>query len=366
MDLSFAYTFPSIRGVQARRPFYISMCPLRLIPRIFSFDEEELSPELRAQRVLNKARIPEMARYILDNRNDYVFSSLTASLDAEVAFEPAKGDDSGRIGDLHIPMDARFIINDGQHRRAAIEAALRENPKLGDEHISVVFFLDRGLERCQQMFADLNRYAIRPSPSLTVLYDHRDNLAALTRQVVFTSPMFKDLVELERSTLSARARKLFTLSALYTANKELLINYQGKPFEEAFDVAHGYWEEVAKLFPQWRSVRDHKLSSGELRRDYIHSHAVVLHSLGRAGRNLIERHAHGWKKKLTALKKLDWARKNASTWEGRAMIGGRVTKSAQNVTLTTNVIKRTLGLELTPDEQALEEAYEEGSRHGQG
>src|SRR5882672_12461931 len=65
MDASFGYTFPSISGVQAQRQYYISMCPLRLIPKIFLFDEEELVPELRAQRSLNKARLPEMSQYIL-------------------------------------------------------------------------------------------------------------------------------------------------------------------------------------------------------------------------------------------------------------------------------------------------------------
>lgn len=38
----FEYTFPAIRGIQAGREFYISMCPLRLIPKIFIFDEDEL------------------------------------------------------------------------------------------------------------------------------------------------------------------------------------------------------------------------------------------------------------------------------------------------------------------------------------
>ena len=64
---SFEYNFPAIRGIQAGREYYASMCPLRLIPRIFLFDEDELNPELRAQRILNKSRIPEMARYLLAN-----------------------------------------------------------------------------------------------------------------------------------------------------------------------------------------------------------------------------------------------------------------------------------------------------------
>src|SRR6185295_6801464 len=148
-DAGFEYVFPAIRGLQANREYYVSMCPLRLLPKLFLFNEEELVPELRAQRVLNKNRVPEIARYILDHPRDYVFSAITASVNAEVRFDPLEGVDK-RVGSLHIPMSAQFIINDGQHRRAAIESALRENPDLADESIAVVFFLDRGLERCQQ------------------------------------------------------------------------------------------------------------------------------------------------------------------------------------------------------------------------
>ena len=218
---AFEYVFPAIRGVQAGREYYVTMCPLRLIPRLFVFDEEELTPELRAQRTLNKARVPEIARYILDNPSSYVFSALTASVDADVRFESFDGEAGGgeRLGTLTIPMDAKFVINDGQHRRAAIQQALAENPELGDESIAIVMFLDIGLERSQQMFADLNRYAIRPAKSIGVLYDHRDEMSAISRLVVFRSDLFNDLTETETSNLSTRSRKLFTLSAFYNANQ---------------------------------------------------------------------------------------------------------------------------------------------------
>ena len=88
VDSAFEYVFPAIRGLQARREYYVSMCPLRLIPKIFLFDEEELVPELRAQRSLNRNRIPEITSYLLNHRNEYVFSALTASVDAELRFEP--------------------------------------------------------------------------------------------------------------------------------------------------------------------------------------------------------------------------------------------------------------------------------------
>src|SRR5436305_14779463 len=80
--------FPAIRGVQAGREYYVSMWTFRMLRQISIFDEKELPPELRAQRVLNKARIPEMSDYVLNNPKDYVFSALTASIDSQVTFEP--------------------------------------------------------------------------------------------------------------------------------------------------------------------------------------------------------------------------------------------------------------------------------------
>src|SRR3954451_22179040 len=111
---TFEYIFPAIRGIQAGREYFVSMCPLRLIPRIFLFDEDELRPELRAQRFLNKARVPEIARYLLNRSKAYTFSAITESVDGRVHFEPLGTDDTERsVGLLHLPMSPKFVINDG-------------------------------------------------------------------------------------------------------------------------------------------------------------------------------------------------------------------------------------------------------------
>lgn len=358
---SFGWTFPAIRGVQAGREYYVSMCPLRLIPRIFLFDEEELVPELRAQRTLNKNRVPEIARYILDNRRDYVFSALTASIDAKVRFEPAgEGDEGTRMGALHIPMSAKFIINDGQHRRAAIDLALKEKPELGSESIAVVFFLDIGLDRSQQMFADLNRYAIRPAKSIGVLYDHRDAMAKISKLVVLRSQVFRDVVELEKSTLSVRSRKLFTLSAIYNGTSALLDHTNEGTVEELAQRAVIFWEEVARHIAEWQLVIDRKMTAGEVRRDFIHSHGIVLQALGKVGNSLVRNGPGSWKQKVRLLKKINWSRSNAKAWEGRAMVGGRVSKAEHNVVLTGNFIKQSLGVSLSPEEQRVEDAFARG------
>ncbi|WP_093838495.1 DNA sulfur modification protein DndB [Streptomyces aidingensis] len=360
-SVGFEYVFPAIRGVQAGRQFFVSMCPLRLIPKIFLFDEEEIAPEVRAQRVLNKGRLPALTRYILDNPDDYVFSALTASIDGDIRFESAAGDGFGRrLGQIRIPMEARFLINDGQHRRAAIEVALKENPDLGDESIAVVFFHDTGLARSQQMFADLNRHAVRPSRSIGVLYDQRDAVAEITRLLAMRSTVFRQHVEMESSTLSARSSKLFTLSALHSANQALL---QGLSLDkrQAAELAQAFWEKVDSLLPEWGLVRSRALAARDVRKDYIHSHGIALHALGRVGNTLLRESVDAavWGSRLDRLTDVDWARSN-SDWEGRAIIGGRVSKSHAQLALTVNYLRKALGLVLSPEEQSAEDAYQRG------
>jgi DNA sulfur modification protein DndB len=344
--------FPAIRGVQAGREYYTTMWTLRMLRQISIFDEKELPPELRAQRIINRSRIPEIAEYILDNPKDYVFSAITASIDSKVRFEPLPGQD--RLGTLSVPMDAKFIINDGQHRRAAILAALEDRPELAYETIAVVFFLDIGLARSQQMFADLNRYAIRPSRSLGLLYDHRNDKAKLARLIIMKSEIFRDIVDLERSSLAPRSRKLFTLSAFYNACSDLVRDIATGNLEQDANLARDFWENVAKHFPSWGKVREGKLAAYELRQDFIHSHGIALQAIGKAGNALLKGNPGGWRVRLKNLGAINWSRSNARLWEGRALIGGKVSKATTNIVLTTNVIKKQLGIELDPEEAKVE------------
>ena len=355
MDTEPVLAFPVIRGLQARREYFVAMWTLRMLRQISIFDEDELPPELRAQRILNKGRIPEMAGYVLDNPDDYVFSALTVSIDSDVHFEPLPGQD--RLGLLKVPMEARFIINDGQHRRAAIIEALEQRPELAHETIAVVFFLDIGLERCQQMFADLNRHAIRPSRSLGLLYDHRNDKAKLAKLVILESDAFREIVDMEKSSLARRSRKLFTLSAFYNACADLVEGFATGDLVQDARIAREYWEAVAEQFPAWGQVRDGKLPASELREGFIHSHGIALQALGKAGNALLKNYPRAWRKHLSGLTDIDWSRSNASVWEGRALIAGKVSKVTNNVILTTNIVKKSLGLPLEAEEAKAEEAH---------
>jgi DNA sulfur modification protein DndB len=359
----FTYQFPAIRGIQAGKEYYVIMCPLKLIPKIFLFDESEIPPQMRAQRTLNHARIPAIANYILTNPEDYVFSAITASIDGKVHFNPLgdRGEDS-KVGSLIVPMSSRFIINDGQHRRAAIEEALKSNPGIGMETISVVFFIDNGLKKSQQMFADLNKHAVQPTKSLGILYDNRDPLSRLVLNVVEKTSVFKGFTDFEKTTISNRSIKMFTLSSIYQGTKELLgkdadFHKNSNNLEE---LTIEYWTEVAKNIPEWQLIIDRKISSSELRRDYIHAHGIALHALGRLGNSLVLAFPNEWSQKLKNLKNIDWSKTNTSMWEGRAMLGARINKSHVNLILTTNILKTHFGINLSEEEQKIESKFIKG------
>lgn len=362
----YEYVLPAIRGVQAGQTFFVTMVPLRVIAKLFVFDGDELSPELRAQRSLNKGRLPELVRYMVDNPAGYTFSALTASIDGEVRFQAVgEGPKHQLLGTLHVPMISRFVINDGQHRHAAIKEAIQQLPALGSEMIAVVFYLDHGLERCQQMFADLNRHAVRPSKSIGVLYDHRDTMASLSRLLVLRHEAFRGFVELESSSLAKASRKLFTLSAIHGATRTLLEGMDNLDSDDALDLAGRWWSVVDASMPDWQDVRARRLRSPEIRADAIHTHGITLAALGRVGNTLLrqDRNPEAWSETLQGLKTLDWNRTNP-LWEGRAVVGGKVVKGDTNVLLTTAAIRRHLSLPLPPEERRVDDAHRKSSTKG--
>jgi DNA sulfur modification protein DndB len=353
---TFSYSFPVIRGIQSGREYYVTMVPLKLIPKIFLFNEKVLPPNLLSQRALNKSRIPIITKYLIEHPRDYVFSALTASIDGPVNFQPVPQDKkNSKIGQLFVPVESRFLINDGQHRKAAIEMALRERPELGYETISVVLFIDAGLKRSQQMFSDLNKYAVRPSTSLGILYDHRDEFSQMIQRVIEKTTIFRDNIEMGKSSISNRSTKLFTLSSVYRANRALIGKERKDSHVEKEDdeIAATYWNEITQHIQEWKQFLRKAITSSELRYKTIIVHGIALHALGILGSTLIREYPSSWSEKLKHLDGVDWERTNKE-WEGRAMIGGRLNKSYSNTILTSNLLKIKLGIALSEREQDYE------------
>ena len=352
--MNFSYHFPAVKGIQAGREYYISMVPLKLLSRLFPAEEEIVLPEYRAQRRINEARIPEIKNYILDNRDTYVFSALSASIDGEFKFTPYMDTD---VGIFEVDMESIFLINDGQHRKAAIEAAMKEDPSLEKETISIVFFNDEGLARSQQMFADLNKHAVKTSNSLATLYDFRDEIAVATKRVIDAIPFFKKYTDKERDILGKNSSSLFTLNMIYKANQKIMHGENCSDSDAAFLLE--YWELVSDNIVEWQEVLNKTLTKKDLRENYIVTLAITISALGKLGRFFYDNSNYNMNEYLPKLQQIDWLRSN-SIWVGRTIRkNGKVLNGEEAISLTCSVIKREIGIPLTKEEQQKEKQISE-------
>lgn len=351
--MEYCYRFPVVRGTQANQEYYIAMVPLKMLGKLFPSDDEYVAAEYRAQRKLNITRIPVMSKYITENRDTYVFSALAASIDGDFAYHPTS--DATDLGVLEVSMDATLLINDGQHRKAAIIDALKEDPSLQNETISVVFFADKGLARSQQMFTDLNKHAVKTSNSIAELYDSRDELAVITRRVIQRNSFLNSYTDKEKDILGKFSSNLFTLSTFYNANKRIARGNAVAPELEVF--LDKYWVCVARHILPWKELVTKEISKIDLRENYIVTQSVIIQVLGRLGNYFYLHPECELENYLLKLENVCWLR-NAPEWQLRTIReNGRMINNEEAIVLTCNVIKGLLGIELDPIELKKELAF---------
>ena len=258
-------------------------------------------------------------------------------------------------GILEVSMDARFLINDGQHRKAAILDALNEDSSLGNETISVVFYEDQGLARSQQIFTDLNKHAVKTSNSIAELYDSRDELAVVNRNVIANVPFLNEYTDKEKDILGKFSSNLFTLNTFYTANKRIVGG--SDIFEDAESFLIKYWKTVAENVVQWVELSKREISKVDLRENYIVTQGVVIQAFGVIGLYFYKNPEIDMTKFLCNLQKIDWKR-SSSQWKLRVIrVDGKIITSNKAINLTSNQIKKEIGLPLSEEEEQREQQF---------
>lgn len=354
--MNFNYSFPAIRGTQANKEFFSLMCPLDVLSKLFLFYNNEIPDEFRSQRVLNEKRIPEIRDYILNNPRDYVFSSITASIDGEYSFTP--NGDSPDIGKLNISMTSNLLINDGQHRKAAIDEALKDNPSLKNETISVVLFVDQGLKKSQQMFSDLNRHAVNVSSSLSILYNHRDPEIDLTKTYIKENTRLRKYIDQSSTSLAQKSNKMFLLSIFHTAFMNSIGTVSNIHDTASINFAHQYWDLLCENFMEWKCIVDGQVSPYHSRQSSISTYGIVLEVLGSIGFNIFKFDPQNLDTYVHRLNNIDWLKTNKIDWFNRCIQPtGSIHKSQKSTRLTYIRIKSLIGLPLTDTEQKVEDQF---------
>lgn len=253
-------------------------------------------------------------------------------------------------------MKARLIIRDGQHRRAAIGSLVNQSVNLDADTLSIMLIPDPELARAAQIYVDLHPNHGKITRSKQVLQDHSD-LAALVRQLADEIPLFQNLTELEKTTISNRSTALFTLSAIYQATQALLgAGDKDVINSEQTKIAYDFWQALGRIIPEWQKIINRETTAANLRQKYIHAHTVTLLALGMVGHDLITAHPIDWQERIKLLGTINWSRDHATLWEGRAMVRGKMNKSRDSIILTVSAIKQVLGLPLTERELMLEQS----------
>ncbi|QTE70305.1 DNA sulfur modification protein DndB [Clostridiales bacterium FE2011] len=330
------YRINAIKGVQAGLPYYTCMISIWQLIAFLDMTNAKLPAEKRAQRQLNKSRIPDIKKYILDNSDSYVFSAVTLCVDGNLVFDEFDSCATPKCGVLCISDESKVAIIDGQHRISALRDAMAENKKLRYEHLPVVLFRDFGLERSQQMFSDLNRHVIRPTKSLNVMYDKRDPMARIVCKLFRELPVFRKTVEPEKASVPVRSDNLFTVSAIYNATSELLHGMPLSSNNDAFDVAKAFWNKLYEIIPEWSCVQNGTEEAGEVRKKTVCTQAVTLIALGRTGCFCYSKR-HDFED-LSALTNVNWMRDNPQ-WQGMLVNDNKVSGTrASTQALTKHLI----------------------------
>lgn len=329
------YQLPATKGTQAGKEFFTATIPFKFLVRMFKFDEESVPADLRAQRKLNEQRAQAIADYILSNQDSYVLPAITASCDRSMRFENLVP--GHEVGLLSIPIDACLLINDGQHRRMGIALALREAPELAEHSISVTLYFDRGLRACQQMFADINSRATKPSGSLNALYDLRNPFARWVMDILGRRPAIRCRIDMENASPSKNSPHLWSLIAFHKF-VGMLTGVSEKNIGRLPDLEAKTREVVEFLdalgvIPFWTPMLEGKIAAETMREQYIISHAVFLHALAVLGAHTADLRC------LQGLAGIDPA-KSSPLWQGRSVINGKMRKTSDGVNATAAVLMR--------------------------
>lgn len=236
-----AINIPAIRGILGDIVYYTSSFTFKQIAERVQKVNDELhtstSLKDQLQRSLTK-NYESITNYILSQKEHFFNALVLAVYDGEPVWNEIevgfKGEDYYNMGFLMLNGEEKIFPVDGQHRVEGIKDAIKENPELEDETISVILIGHQknkeGMERTRRIFSTLNRYAKPVSTGDIIALDEDDTVAIVTRNMLESFPLFmNDNISDDKKTkaIAEKDVKSFTsLIKLYETNKVIYKYYK--------------------------------------------------------------------------------------------------------------------------------------------
>lgn len=278
------------------------------------------------QREISDRVKKEMVPYLLHNPQRFYGALVVAVYGGEPEFSKVKVDEHHLLDDheehhsygfglLRFDGSQVYYALDGQHRLKSIQEAVKKNPDLRSEEISVILLkhenTKEGLERTRRLFSTLNRRAKPTTTGVNIAIDEDDAIAIVTRRLVKENVEIGPLVLCTLASKQIKPAKthdpfITTLTAMYEVNEILLSAYEGgldidknfkqfRPSEDDLDKYYSFLEEIwvhlIRNCPQFDDVLDGKRKPGDLRKALDENGAIKIDDRGKpiSGGNVFAR-----------------------------------------------------------------------------
>lgn len=234
--------FPALRGRLGDWAFYSVLMTLEQVAGRVSYAKEihnstKLS-ELIQRELDDKTRAGEIGNYLLKNTDRFFNSLVVAVYDgdpewhefqslrpvtSDIKLEDLSYSSRYSVGYLSFSGEEKLFALDGQHRLAGIRNALKADPDLNSEEVSIIVVAHhtdaKGLKRTRKLFTTLNKTAKPVSKSEIIALDEADAMAITARLLVEYDSRFSDIrVDILRKQANlpkTNTKHLITLINLY-------------------------------------------------------------------------------------------------------------------------------------------------------
>lgn len=295
---------PALKAQMGDWQYYVTVMKLGKIAK-----ECRLAEEIHPNKDLNEliqreitARVEtEMVPYLLHENQRFYGALVVAVYGGDPEFAPVKvaehhliDDDDSRhsygFGLLRFDGSQMYYALDGQHRLKSIQEAIKMNPDLAKEEISVIILKHEesqdGLQRTRRLFSTLNRRAKPTTAGQNIAIDEDDAVAIVSRLLVKENLLLKKLVSIKLGSKQIQNNKndyqfITTLAAFYETNEILLGCYEGgleidtkfkqfRPSNDDIDAYYSFleyvWHMMLEKCPGFQQVIKGNKKPGDLRK----------------------------------------------------------------------------------------------------
>ncbi len=293
---------PALQARMGDWKYYVTVMKIGKIARECRLAEEihtDKDLDDLIQRAITDRVAKEMVPYLLNEPQRFYGALVVAVYGGEPEFSLVRVDEHELLDDkdrssygfglLRFDGSQVYYALDGQHRLKSMQEAIRMQPDLAKEEITVIILKHEesteGLRRTRRLFSTLNRTAKPTSSGMNIAIDEDDAVAIVTRRLVKESDILKGMVSntLGNTQLTPGKKNdpyITILPVLYEVNNILLGAYnegmqvdnkfkQFRPSDDDLDEYYLFlesiWRDMLNSCPNFDCVKSGNKKPGELR-----------------------------------------------------------------------------------------------------